>query len=971
MTFRLIPLFVLLLLVFFAPSAFNQTPSTNEASTPAFVSPEINDILYTQRAGQWAKLSLHDVRELFGPALLPDTFPELHLQKTYPRWLLRVITTANAETYLIDVQGNPILMERNYQPQLDRLATQIQALQLALDTPKSSEGTAELSLSKIHGDTLFFSNGSYLLLPEPDEVQAIQELPFDTLYLTVKEGQTIDLSALANEICCRDNQTLQLSGSVLSILGGNSVDLATVPLPFQDPGLSPGKMLESAQCPGLRLYYDYEALRNDPPDKDSLVFIYKPNISGFFYRIPEGNEDGATILKVNVQGGQQYWKRVRTSGYFKLQWWEIGGFIPDSSIEGEISSASDIVNTILEYHPGAVVIDLSSDDGPNTYLLDKTIFLNQNVIFTGAGDTFKRFDTPVALLTNSVGANGSSLEVSDTTGFRKGQTILVTNGRAYDENNGGVRRILQVEANSIKIQGTLGKAMSAGDTVVVVFPMFRRNPSYEEPLERILFQNINFDGNWPRNPYTNDWRMNTTMSFSRVDGSYLIVENAHFRRTPSENIIAGNAFLNRIEADSLGGSLYHISRSFDTTIGVTIQNVRARDVNLATNAVTGHSEALIVSSSAPQNLKVYDVRAFNGKEAFVGDMGGNTDYWEVHDCRVENFKYAVVGNLFGQDAIAKGLRFYRNQFINCGAFWLKGGSLKSKRYIEQGRISDNLFVNTLFRVEGSIGLICENNHFIYQESLGGWSQLNPAEIKENLSSQVYLTEFCDLSFRGNTIEGPLGKNDTLIHAVLFNNLETADMDRSLHYYLGYHLDCSNNTLTNYARGLTFQPILSDPVNYDSFKRSYHDFKFQENAITLSSQTDTISWGIMAGPGVVVQNNQIYADLSGHSQAAYPVFAFGVSLDARSKLVGAIVQNNHIFTAIQSELPTHSIFAGGSLTSNSLSAFNVIVRNNLIPTAVTGNGTQPGHGYIENNLILPSILPELNNWQAPPLLDFGQ
>ena len=964
--------------------------------------PTLEDPIYTKKDHKWIEIYLKDVRELLSPEIIEHKFPEIGPLLDEPKWLVKIVSTENNETYFIDAHGRSTLIEKDYSTEIEALKSDVDALKVELLAPEKSTKEG-LSIAKFQNDTLFFTNGTHLVLPQPEATATIQQLAIDGLTLSITDGNSIDLGAILALECCSDNQTLELSGSLLSIFGGNSVDLSqldedsdpnneiqelyldgnklsisngnTVLLPFLDDfpngnNQNPENGLNES-C-NLALIPDYETLRANPPE-DTLVFIYAPGISGFFQRVEDGIEDGGTLIESPVQGGGIFWKRVRPEGFFKLDWWRIGDYIPNSAVGDTVRSAADILNMIMVSSEGGAIIDVSNDQSPRTIILDKSVDLWGDVIIKGAGDTFKRQDATWTVLTADVGANDQDLPVESSEGFFKGQTVLVTSGNAFGENNSKGKLLKEIDdPNVLPIQGGLGGAMSAGDTVTTAFTMFKGASSAPLPLRRLAFQDVNFDGNWPKNTFTNDWRFNNTFTITSNAGTRLIIENAYFRRTPSENIVAGNMAIRDVEADSLAGSLVHISTSLDTSIGVLVENVRAKDVNIMTNAVMGHSEGFIVSSASPQNIKVHKVTAFNGQEPFVGDLGAGTDYWEVKDCRVEDFKYVTVGNFSGSNKKLEGIQFINNQFYNCNQLVIEGGRLGNQRYLDHPRIDGNLFVNTTLQLEGVIGASINNNQFVYDASRGGYSNLDEELTDIPFDAMVYVSEFQDLQFSGNLMIGDPLPNDTIKQAVVFDNSGTIDNSISQFYYLGYGLRCSNNQIYHFQRGITYEALDEDPSGLtDPIIRAYHDFSIDNNSIWMNENPASFSsWGIIAGPGVNVQHNRIYAN-SEPCDNCYPMYLYGVAEQLRDRILGPVAQYNQIYGKLDPNGDNHSIYLGVTINSTPTSFSNAIIRENILFAPIETGAPDQGDLIINQNTILTSQLQFLDDYQAPPAIRFGE
>jgi hypothetical protein len=895
-------------------------------------------------------------------------------------WMLHLISPEGDSLYYIDAAGKAALIE------IENGQTK------QFSSPSGNDGTLEM-----RGDTIGLPNGQLMKLPS-----STSTLSLEGTVLHLSNGNSVDLSQIIPWECCSDHQTLRLDGTVLSISNGNALDLRkafqglttiSTPAPpvaddpIQPPILSEGNknLTDSldqllSELEGLAIVKDYDELRNAPPQQAKVVLVIDPGIDGLFYQVEKGEEDGGTmIVSVLDDSTSFYWKRLHPEGFYKLSWWPIGGYTPLSQVDHVIRTGSDIFQTILETtQQKGIHIDVSSDASPRTIWMDRPVRLQRNITITGNGDTFKRTNAAWTTLKVAAGGDDNELQVSDTTGFRIGHEVLITNGRADGQNNGYIRRIKALGEGKITLNETIKESMSTGDTVITVSTLFV-NGAEDYTLDRIYFYNVNFDGNWSGNPFTNQWNLNNTINFPSAMTTTLIVEKSWVKNMPSENFLAGNAILRDIKADSLAGSFYHVALSLDPSLGVYIENVFARDVNLATNAVTGHSEAFILTSAQATNVKILDVKAYNGREAFFGDLGPSARNWEIRNCRVENFPYAT----FSSTASGKleGLKVEGNTFVNCNVFRFFNGNLLKGQLVKDAIIQNNKFINTGLEIRGSSGLKIINNEFLYRPERGGFRNLKMIGSSLKSDAMIYLAEFENLEFKNNILEGDPLVNDTLSCGIVFDNINTLDPAISEAFYLGYSLDCSGNQLRDFRRSISYEPRPTyDLLNFDfRGRRSYHDWQISRNTIRMQQGMAGESWGILAGPGVKVHYNQIYTANDTISGSSFPVFGYGVQKNPANtlvqKLLGVDIQFNQIWGLSKADGSTFSIIAGGGLSGSPYSSHNCIVQFNTIMTPVQGNAMDPdaetgeASGIIQYNTIVKEQLPLLTKPAIPPSVDF--
>lgn len=715
---------------------------------------------------------------------------------------------------------------------------------------------------------------------------------------------------------------------------------------------------------GIEARYDYASLRSSPPT-DSLVVITHPDYFGIFRKAASGVENSGTVIK---DSNDDYWIRLRQPGYFNLNWYEIGGPTEDSTIDA-VDSYSDVIKSICAESGGGATVDLSGPNSPRTFLLDKRIDLKPYMTFIGKGDTLRRQDAFFTVITSAGDELDGEITVADTTGFRRGQRVTVTGYRSHAGVRISNKRILDIpDGNTIDLEGSIGGDVFVGDTVFLSFPMFRNGEALV--LGDIKFEGIVFDGNWRGNPYTNSWSLNNTMNISNNPGSHLTVENCQFYDTPSENMIAASATIRDCQAEQLAGGFYHISIVPDTAFNVFIENVWVNNSNIATSDSTDHSEAVIVSSALPGNVKIYNSQFSNSAEALIGDFGGATDYWELINVRAENMKGVSLGG-FGTESI-EGLRIQDCTFINCRDLKVTAGDLLAGQVLVDAVITDNLFINTTVRIEGSRNLQFDRNQMLYEPAEGGFDDWPE---KPYLDAMCYFSEFANLKFRNNSLRADtVALPGELEFAVVFDGTGVVNNTLSTDYYLGYGLDCVGNDILYFRRGITADTATtSNPAAGDNRRtRAYWDWNIQGNRVQMLPKGLGDSWGILAGPGVLIEGNTVYSSGDTTVTSIYPIFAYGVDDqgNAHQRIPGARVLRNTVIGPWDFGQTIHSIFIGGNVSSDQ-GGFNCEVKWNLTPTPISGGGAiqSPAISILLYNELISDELPAMILPSFPPPLDY--
>jgi hypothetical protein len=724
-----------------------------------------------------------------------------------------------------------------------------------------------------------------------------------------------------------------------------------------------GADIASLTAGGIPTRYNYAALRSSPPT-DSIVLITEPGYAGLFIRVSTGTEDSGVTIKDN---NNDYWDRVRDPGYYNVNWYKLGGPCENSQINNILVTYSDVLNMIMDNSGGNCTVDFSNGNEASIYTFDTRVDLQENVRFIGQGDTLRRNDAIWTTVTSAGTTGESSITVADTTGFRKGQRISVSTYRSQNGILVSKKLIGSTAANTINLSGTIESDIAVGDTVFTCFPMFNNTDGLE--LGDVVFDGLVFDGNWRNNPYTNSWNQAPTINILNNFGSHTTINNCKFYDTPCENVITAASTVTNCEASNLAGSFFHLSGVVDTAFQVLIENCWVYDVCMVGDDTTGHSEAAIVSSGSPLSIRMNNCYFFNGSEAVFGDLGGDTDWWNIQGIRAENFRYVTWG--VTNNAKIEGFRLRDSYFLNCNRFEGTGGSALDGEGFVDAVIDNNTFINTAVRIEGSRNMKFTNNKLLYEPSEGGFTNYIEDGLPY-LDAMAYFSDFAHLDFSGNILRSDtITMTDTLVYGVIFDCTDMTDNGVSSEYFLSYGLNCTNNEILHFQRGITCDTAVVDPFAGDNRRnRAWHDWNINNNKVQMLQQSNANSWGILIGPGMEANYNTIYTSGDTTLTTIWPIFAYGIDdiLNIDDNLPGATIMHNQIIGPWDFAQSIHSIFIGGDTSTNE-GGFNCIVEYNLTPTPISGGGAiqSPAISRILYNRLISEELPGMTAPVfAPPL-----
>ena len=727
---------------------------------------------------------------------------------------------------------------------------------------------------------------------------------------------------------------------------------------------------------GIATVADYAELRATPPAGD-LVFVTgtasKPDIAGLFYKY-----QGTTTGWVDNAGTRiedtntDWWERVRPDGLYKPQWFPYGEFSANLSAEGDtIRTDSDIFNHILRgANEGALMIDISDDDGPARYNFDTPVDLpDRGVRIVGVNDTISRIDAVWAVVTTGGTSGSTSIVVDDATGFREGQQVAFIT----DETTTGVivdKQISSVSGNTLNLQGTLGATVSIGDTAVVVFDLFKDQSSLDTLRGLIEFSGIIFYGNRANNNITYHWTYNNTLDANNQN-TLLRFKDCRFVNTPTENVISGEALhMVGCQGEDLGGSFAHASGLVNTTPEIVIRDCYVHTSGIIGNAVTGHSEAVIVTSASPANITVHNSQFFNGNEAFFGDIGGGVDRFECVNSRIEEhpaFIYGTIGTGTLDHMVIKD-----NVVVNCVMFEALGDLSQNEglRYLE---LSGNTFVNTALDLRGVMNSKVHDNTFSYDRTRGGFASQWSKAVSNSLYNTptnrlIHFEGVRNFSFSDNLILGDtVAYNDTIEHAVAFDDAGFGGT--SNYFYLDHDIQIRGNTIQGFHKSLLLNDNASAlPFGTEVIKQ-FDGWHISGNSIYMLEDNVDDTYGAVVFPGMHFTGNYIRMNPDTTLADNYGLIIEGVNdrLGANTSLLGPTVTFNTIDGFWKFDGSNVTVAIGGRATNtDDLNVDNILVQWNTFPTNPGGNApSYPARNAIMNNVIRKTATPTVARRVVPP------
>lgn len=633
----------------------------------------------------------------------------------------------------------------------------------------------------------------------------------------------------------------------------------------------------------------------------------------------------------------------------------VGNGVTDDSDAINLAVVAAGINGIIRLTPNKI------------YLQKRSITLLENQTIKGSGATLKRCAAEYTTLTANAAGGATSITVASSSIFRVGDTFIITNatsplgGVGYLEssmNNNALHTITNITGNvitfttSISLPTTITAQgyFAIGEKVVRVFTQVGSSTGTSGSTRGFTIEGVIFDGNRTNNTLTYAWSPNRCIG-SMQWGS--VIRQCVFTEMPNENIFPSrNCIIEDNWAYNLNGSFAHISSSSSLPLGYGNNIIRGNRILDSFQQFTANGRAAVIENSA-NSIKTYIVGNIveNCGGKFYGNSGNGTEQY-IYNNICKNVQ-GIVSHLSSVSAVNSNHQIIGNIFNDCHYLLYQTSTTIAKGYgFDQVNVSNNEFSNVLLLFDQASNLTINSNTFSNSE---GFTYSLPAEFNARSTGQINLNGCVNVIINNNTFED---KSSTLnarcTAGVICNTVITtigflkSDAVTSTVYAYSRNVKVSNNNFINYASAIT--DIGTGTLSgfaADVYQRNYVllGYDFSGNTIYMRNTSDA-KWGILAGPGVNVNNNTIYCD----SNTAAGIRVLGAndgsgsaySGTIRTAVNGAIVTNNKVYGA--------AIVVGNiASASRGENDYNCQVQQNYITHAITDN--TGGNSTISGNITL--------------------
>lgn len=707
---------------------------------------------------------------------------------------------------------------------------------------------------------------------------------------------------------------------------------------------------------------DYNSLR-EFQNFNVAVLVTDQEIGGIFYATNVSQtENHGTILR-STFNTNYYWIRSYDGRTVHPEWWPTGGTGNNSPGDVVVNGGDQIMEAAQAGGDYCVVVLK-----PNkTYEISKVMEVPIGTEIVGNGAIIKRADDDPTTLTVNYTAGQTTITVADASAYRIGEdlwvgdTSLTNGGIGFGEDITGIGTIRLTITNIVGNVITINNASSATQSVTAANSTVRRVCklfSYPSIFGDFKWSNFTIDGN-SANCAVRSWKKNDTIAHTLNGGGYPTFSNLRFKNLPSENITICSAVIDNCWFENLQGSMCHFSNGIDTYLNpVIITNCYAKNVNLGTDAIMGHSEGAITMSAFPINITMKGCHMEDGSESVFGGIGADNLNIFISGCSFKNFYSFVGGGSQRNNAPISGqidnIHISDCLFDNCGDLIFTAGVIAQGEMVSNFMFNHNTVYNGRVFVSGLGMAQIHKNNFIYDPTRGSFTGFT-SEAVTGYDAYITLADNDRISVTHNIIEGGISGTTNADYGI-YLPLEVQSLNNgryrnsasltATNFIYAHHVNISNNSITGFRRGITTK----NTVVASTETGQLLGWSFKDNIIIVDQSVPNNTNGIVAEAGTVVDGNTIIfnKDNTTVGQITAGIICLGITRGVgtdNESYMGVVCKNNTIFGEI-----TNPIYIGSASSgTNDRCAFNCVVTNNTAQNTIgTGPGSVAGRNLIQNN-----------------------
>ena len=637
-------------------------------------------------------------------------------------------------------------------------------------------------------------------------------------------------------------QTLSVVDDSLGISGGNTVALPA----------------------GSVVVESYSELKSYSGSSDN-VLVNHPQYGGLFVRV---NPDTVTAYPTAYNGngvlvfeGQNssVWIRKRDDyGRFLIRWVEVNPGLnatyPDEfaandqdaiamtiSAAGKQYSGYEDIPYSLAVHNKVVVFE------SKTYEVDERTYTNTDIRFEGNDCTIKIKEPFCTTLTASY-TGGTTVNVSDASGFKVGHKLLIADGMGFDSCC-VPPEIVSISGNVLTVGATTCPiTMPIGARVCTDHDVFTVQNEGGLPqaiaLRKTEFTDMHFVGNYDDDANEcYSWRLGSFVNAQSGGASF---RECSFRgHTAPQVFVAYDCDFDNCRWENNALSPFHITQSASyakkDTIGQVVVNNCVFINNNNKQHLDVHSESIFTFSANVRNVRVNKCYGYSNGGAIFGPVTADDIGFSMSDCDFydsDNISSFALGTADNIDL--DQIQIHNNNFYDCGDLLIQGVSAINESF-DNLVITDNVFWNSRVAIKGTENLLFSGNTVMADTNFIA-NDLPNTFVNKMLKAQFVIYNSDDGRINNNTFMQMRPNDDMFIgiSAVRYNGL------------------IENNYLHGHHHGISTYDNATRGIEYDT-KIIGNRIEFEGSTITTGAHTEADAFAIAFCWGNDVIDNIITSD----------------------------------------------------------------------------------------------------------------
>lgn len=720
-------------------------------------------------------------------------------------------------------------------------------------------------------------------------------------------------------------------------------------------------------------------------------------LGGVFKKVLAGTENGGTII---VAADNTIWEREWDSIHAQPEWWECGGFDYNGVIYTNknvtlagIYNDADRINSA--YHIGTTVVLQR-----RTYLVDTGIMLKNT---QGNGAVIKSNRPDIVTSTAIVSSGSTVIPVTDASNYRVGQSVLLVDdskpygGLGYGEHMYGLlgnsTYITNITGNNITIDLPTLQNIPSGNNFGVV------TNQATILISGTVINNVTFDGDYPNNIITHDWRfnneINTNLNSPTIGGG----NKSSFYSCNFNNIVgtvitgAPMAIVN-CGGDNIGGGILHYGTSevpgYDINLNyLLVDGLQLSNIGFIDPNISYHQEAIFTFSSSVKNISISNVTARKVANSIFGFMNAEDDStFELSNSTFEGyvadwvsdtdnhllFKYSVgFGGAPTDEDLQRVLRISNCTFNACGDIILAGQSL------EQGKTTGKIVLQSnKFNGTRIFGYLVSNidiiNNVFTNVPFDNFTTYTYGTKNSSFTStaQIALYYSSHINIHNNYIEGNDTYNQYNEHGIVVTSKQIfrkTSGGANTKVWYGSNVKITDNIVMKYTFPIGQLPGYDDPFSGFNTNHTlwgngiFINTSISGNQVQIHKDaTYNINrpiWGIHALPNTVVENNVVIGPENTPTSVVRGIIYYAINNAERANLPGGVIKGNIVWSSGVNNIVIGTGSGGDGMMDN------VMVLNNVTLGAVYNPNGHSDYNKVYPtifaHLTTPYVIPDLAGW----------